>query len=142
MDDDRMPDLEPWLEEALESALRNDWPSEPPDDATVIQLRGLPTADAVRSGGEPDDRTLLLTVDEAARMLRCGRTTVYQLIRTGELTTVKIGALRRVRLADVEAYVDRKVAEVPLTPYSARRTGRGAHSKLPPNWPSTRVSGE
>jgi excisionase family DNA binding protein len=39
---------------------------------------------------------LLLTVEEAAEVLRVGRTTVFHLIRTGQIATVPIGRLRRV----------------------------------------------
>jgi excisionase family DNA binding protein len=39
---------------------------------------------------------LLLTVEEAAEILAVGRTTVFHLIRTGQLATVQIGRLRRV----------------------------------------------
>jgi excisionase family DNA binding protein len=39
---------------------------------------------------------LLLTVEEAARVLRLGRTTVYNLIRAGDLDSVRIGRARRV----------------------------------------------
>lgn len=39
---------------------------------------------------------LLLTVEEAAEVLAVGRTTVFHLIRSGQLATVQIGRLRRV----------------------------------------------
>lgn len=44
--------------------------------------------------GESDfDPTLaLLTVEEAARRLRIGRTTCFNLIRSGELESVPVGA--------------------------------------------------
>ncbi len=47
---------------------------------------------------------LLLTVEEAADLLNIGRTTVYALIRTGQITSVRVGRLRRLRPADIEAY--------------------------------------
>lgn len=60
---------------------------------------------------------LLLSVPEVARMLSCGRTNVYHLMSTGALESVKLGGLRRVPAAAVEAYVARlraaaKVEEV------------------------------
>ena len=55
-----------------------------------------PLADA----GEP--APVLLTVEEAARCLRVGRTTCYALIRAGELESLTIGGLRRVP-ADADA---------------------------------------
>ena len=41
-------------------------------------------------------RQVLLTVEEAAEALAISRTMVFQLIRTGQLITVRIGRLRRV----------------------------------------------
>lgn len=48
---------------------------------------------------------LLLTVEEAARRLRIGRTLVYQLISSGKLESVKVGRLRRVPAECLPAYV-------------------------------------
>jgi len=53
--------------------------------------------------GAPDG--LLLTVEEAARRLRIGRTLVYQLISSGELESVKVGRLRRVPAECLPEYV-------------------------------------
>jgi excisionase family DNA binding protein len=53
--------------------------------------------------GTPDG--LLLTVEEAARRLRIGRTLVYQLISSGELESVKVGRLRRVPAECLPEYV-------------------------------------
>ena len=39
---------------------------------------------------------LLLTVEEAAEVLAVGRTTVFHLIRTGRIASVRIGRARRV----------------------------------------------
>lgn len=48
---------------------------------------------------------LLLTVKEAARVLQISRTTVYELIYAGALSSVKIGTCRRIRRSDLENYV-------------------------------------
>jgi excisionase family DNA binding protein len=50
---------------------------------------------------------LLLRPEEAAAALRVGRTRVYELIRTGELRSVKIGHLRRVSATALAEYVAR-----------------------------------
>ncbi|MGY1845878.1 helix-turn-helix domain-containing protein [Blastococcus sp. SYSU DS1021] len=50
---------------------------------------------------------LLLTPEEAAKVLRIGRTTVYALIKSGELRPVHIGRSCRISQAEVEAYVRR-----------------------------------
>ncbi|WP_018638621.1 helix-turn-helix domain-containing protein [Parafrankia elaeagni] len=51
--------------------------------------------------------TVLLTVEQAAAQLTIGRTTLYALIRTGAITSVRIGKLRRLRPADLAAYTAR-----------------------------------
>lgn len=47
---------------------------------------------------------LLLTVAEAAARLGIGRTLMYELIGTGAIPSVRVGRLRRIRAADLEAY--------------------------------------
>lgn len=47
----------------------------------------------------------LLTVPEVMALLRLGRCTVYDLIRSGRLESVKVGRLRRVPAAAVESFV-------------------------------------
>jgi excisionase family DNA binding protein len=54
---------------------------------------------------------VLLTVEEAARCLRIGRTTCYALIRTGELESLTIGGLRRVPADAPATYLARRRAE-------------------------------
>ncbi|WP_328781763.1 excisionase family DNA-binding protein [Streptomyces canus] len=55
---------------------------------------------------EPSDLSLaLLTVEEAARRLRIGRTTCFRLVRAGEIESVTVGRLRRVPADAVPAYV-------------------------------------
>jgi excisionase family DNA binding protein len=54
-----------------------------------------------------DSTAVLLTVEEAARRLRIGRTLCFRLIGTGELESVPIGRLRRVPAAAIPEYVNR-----------------------------------
>lgn len=54
---------------------------------------------------------LVLTVDEAAARLRVSRWTLYNLIRSGELRTVKIGRRRLVPAAALSECLD-TLAEV------------------------------
>ncbi|WP_413758371.1 helix-turn-helix domain-containing protein [Streptomyces sp. MMBL 11-3] len=49
---------------------------------------------------------LLYTPEEAATVLRFGRSTVYELMAAGELKFVKRGRSRRIRRRDLEAFVD------------------------------------
>lgn len=53
----------------------------------------------------PKPLRVLLTVEDAAQQLSIGRTTMYALIKTGEIATVRIGHLRRVPADAVSAYV-------------------------------------
>jgi excisionase family DNA binding protein len=48
---------------------------------------------------------VLLTVEEAADRLRIGRTTMYALVSSGAVESVKVGRLRRVPIECVDAYV-------------------------------------
>ena len=48
---------------------------------------------------------LLLTPEEAAEVLRVGRTTIYALMKAGDLHTVHIGHSCRISRAELERYV-------------------------------------
>jgi excisionase family DNA binding protein len=50
---------------------------------------------------------LLLRPEEVATVLRVGRTRMYELMRSGDLRSVKIGHLRRVSATAVAEYVAR-----------------------------------
>lgn len=52
------------------------------------------------------DDKLLYTVPEVARHLSLSRSKVYELVRANVLPSVKIDRVRRVRGADVMAFVD------------------------------------
>ncbi|WP_326589281.1 excisionase family DNA-binding protein [Streptomyces sp. NBC_01294] len=57
---------------------------------------------------DPHDSTLvLLTVEEAARRLRIGRTTCFALVASGALESVTVGRLRRIPPDALPAYVAR-----------------------------------
>lgn len=49
---------------------------------------------------------IVLTVEEAAKRLRIGRTTMYALIRTGQIRSVPIGRLRRIPVSALHDYVN------------------------------------
>ncbi len=57
------------------------------------------------------DARLLLDVEEAADRLGIKRTLFYELVRRGEVASVKVGRLRRVPVQALDAYVQRLVAE-------------------------------
>ena len=53
------------------------------------------------------DDALLLTVSAAAQRLSLARSTVYELVLTGEIESIKIGRSRRVLASALTEYVDR-----------------------------------
>jgi excisionase family DNA binding protein len=55
------------------------------------------------------DSQLLFTPEHAGAKLDVGRTTVYALMASGELQSVKIGRCRRIPAAALQAYVERLV---------------------------------
>jgi excisionase family DNA binding protein len=67
---------------------------------------------------------LLLTPKEAAQVLRVGRTTVYALMRAGELHPVHIGRSCRISRAELERYVRRLEAPSPSASSRPRRHRR------------------
>jgi excisionase family DNA binding protein len=50
---------------------------------------------------------VLLTVEEAGKRLRIGRTSMYRLVSTGAIETVTVGRLRRVPEECLAEYVTR-----------------------------------
>src|SRR5690348_10808285 len=63
----------------------------------------MTTADDLRAGGP--NEALLLTPEEAATLLRVGRTTVYALMKAGDLRPVHIGRSCRLARSELERYV-------------------------------------
>lgn len=54
------------------------------------------------AGADPDQ---LLTVSEAAVILGIGRSTLYELMTRGAITSVKVGRCRRFRRSDVNRFI-------------------------------------
>jgi excisionase family DNA binding protein len=74
-----------------------------PQPQTTHQPTATPTT-------SPAQR-VLLTVEQAAAAIGIGRTTTYTLIKNGELTSVKVGRLRRIPLDELQAYMDRLITQ-------------------------------
>jgi excisionase family DNA binding protein len=55
---------------------------------------------------------LLVTPEEAARRLSLGRTTIYELMSSGELQSVNIGRCRRVPVSSLSLFVTRLINEL------------------------------
>ncbi|MCC9311946.1 helix-turn-helix domain-containing protein [Kitasatospora sp. RB6PN24] len=63
----------------------------------------------------PDPTLVALTVEEAARRLGVGRTTMYALVASGEVPSVMIGRLRRIPAQALSEYIaDRASVTVAL----------------------------
>lgn len=50
------------------------------------------------------------TIDEVVAASGLGRTTIYELIKRGELPRVKVGARTLIRRQDLDAMLERKLA--------------------------------
>ncbi len=68
---------------------------------------------AARASGQiAGDR--MLTVEDVARYLQLNRLTVYRYVRTGMLPAARIGKVYRIRLDDLERFLEaRKVGQAP-----------------------------
>jgi excisionase family DNA binding protein len=95
-----------------------DWRFAEASSPTVADM-----ADPQPLPGQVAGDALLLTPEEAARVLRVGRTTIYGLIKSGELRPVHIGRTCRLARAELEHYVDRLQAPPPRPPARRRRRG-------------------
>jgi len=60
-----------------------------------------------RDNREP---TLLLTVSETADRLHVSKPTVYVLINSGQLRSIKVGRIRRIPCKALEDYIDTALA--------------------------------
>jgi excisionase family DNA binding protein len=54
----------------------------------------------------PLSQRLLLRPEEAAAILGLGRSTIYELLRTGELTAAHIGRTTRIPARDLQSWIE------------------------------------
>jgi excisionase family DNA binding protein len=52
---------------------------------------------------------LLLTVDEAAEALSLGRTYVYHLVMSNQITSVKLGRKRRIPVSALQEFISQQI---------------------------------
>jgi excisionase family DNA binding protein len=86
------------------------------DDLPVTQiarLLGVPEDDlrtliAARNGSHGDPTLVALTVAEAARRIGISRTKMYEYVSSGQITSVKIGSLRRIPAEAVGEFLARR----------------------------------
>lgn len=71
-----------------------------------------PTRSEEKHGGnDPDPWAGSVTPEEAADYLNIGRTSFYKLMRSGEIESIKIGRLRRIRKSALDRYLDELAGE-------------------------------
>jgi excisionase family DNA binding protein len=63
----------------------------------------------VFSSPQTEETKRLLSADELARELGVGRTTAYSLLWSGQIKSLKLGRLRKVRREDLEAYIEARM---------------------------------
>lgn len=52
-----------------------------------------------------DNLPMVLTVEEVSRLLCIGRNTAYELVRSGQIRSVKVGRIYRIPRAAVDEYL-------------------------------------
>ena len=93
-------------------------PREADEELTLRRTGAHDVASAgVRTGdnhdvGLTDVPALLLTPDDVARELRLGRTKTYQLLRSGQIPTLRLGRAIRVSRAHLEVWIADRQSEV------------------------------
>lgn len=60
----------------------------------------------LKSQGDAPVQRLLLTVPEAGHALAISRSKMYDLLNSGHLPSVRIGRSRRVRVCDIQRFVN------------------------------------
>lgn len=85
-------------------------PGTPTPIALLADALGVSQQELLRvlhtsTSSEHDPTLVALTVEEAARRLSVGRTTMYALIASGEIPSVAVGRLRRVPAEALSDYV-------------------------------------
>ncbi len=85
------------------------------NDELVKQLTGIGDEDFDFSSGAPPDVTpengqpLLLTTEQAKRVLQIGRSHLYKLMGCGEIKSIKIGRNRRIPVMELERYIKQEM---------------------------------
>ena len=74
-------------------------------------MAGHPVNSKTREARIVEERKLLYRPGEAAESLGLSRARVYQLIASGQLRSIKLGASRRIAAADLAAFVEQLRAE-------------------------------
>ena len=58
---------------------------------------------------QTEETKKLLSAEELAQELGVGRTTAYALLWSGQIPSMKVGRLRKIRREDVEAFIESRM---------------------------------
>ena len=70
----------------------------------------------------PREPARLLTIAEVSERLGLGRTKTFELLKRGELRSVRIGGARRIPSSEVEGFIERLLVNDPQVNASIART--------------------
>ena len=65
-----------------------------------------PLEDQELGGGQLSEHRMAWSVDEAASLIGISRRLLYELLRSGQLRSVKIGSRRLIRQQDLERFLE------------------------------------
>ncbi len=60
-----------------------------------------------KTSKEPNDFPLVLKVEELMLILSIGRNTAYELVRSGQISSIRIGRIYRIPRASLEEYLQK-----------------------------------
>ena len=60
-----------------------------------------------KTSKEPNDFPLVLKVEELMSLLSIGRNTAYELVRSGQISSIRIGRIYRFPRASLEEYLQK-----------------------------------
>jgi excisionase family DNA binding protein len=92
-------------------------------------LLTMPEKSPFNSEDSSLDHVLLLTPEEAARRLSIGRTTIYALMASGDLSSVTIGRCRRIPVSALRSFVVQLVDDASNDRHRWWRAGTGTASE-------------
>ena len=83
------------------------------NDELIKQLTGIgDEAFDISSVAPPDNgQPLLLTTDQAKRVLQIGRSHLYNLLGRGKIKSIKIGRNRRIPVVELERYIEQEMED-------------------------------
>ncbi len=116
-----------------------DWKAQHQVDIELTDLNKSSRTDKSESKFNEDSLRILLTPEEVAKRLSVGRTTVYELIGSGQLESVTIGRSRRIPTDALHEFVNRMRqglttdgnSSTKVLPLSPRYTGSNSQNSLP-----------